>query len=87
MRQDLSKDAPGLLKRVAASASEIGQPVVLRHVPSAALRICTSARHVRCHWEDGRSVSDAVSAVVEDARSVVAKLDWLISNPQLREGA
>jgi hypothetical protein len=86
MGRDLSGDAPDLLKQAAACAIEIGQPVLLAHLPGAALRICTSARQVRCHWESDLSVRDSVSAVMSNARSVMAKLNWLISNPQLREG-
>ena len=90
MAQDLSgrlpSDTPDDDRRIARRICEIGQPVALGHSPGAALRICVSARHASTQWSRSQSVQDAVQSVLTGVRAVVGKLDWLLANPNLREG-
>jgi hypothetical protein len=81
----LPPDAPGALAEIAARICQVGQPVVLRHRPGAALRLCTSARMVSGCWARGLSASQALAAVLADIAAVIEKLDWLICQPEFCE--
>lgn len=81
----LSCDAADPARRILARTCQIGQPVALRHRPGAALRICASARLVSGCWARAASVSEALAPVLEDARAVIEKLDWLIDHPEICE--
>ena len=90
MAKDLSGrlpyDAAAAVRKVAGRVCEIGQPVKLGYRPGTALRICASARHASSCWENSGSVQNAVQSILDGVRAVIGKLDWLIDNPQFRDG-
>ena len=82
----LPRNAADNERRIAGRICEIGQPVALGHRPGAALRICVSARQASDCWENSNSAPVAAQSVLAGVRAVVGKLDWLIDNPQFRNG-
>ena len=78
----LPPGAPAQVRAIAARVCQIGQPVVLRHRPGAALRICASARMVSDGWSRDQAPSQVLTQLLEDVRAVIRKIDWLLAHPQ-----
>ena len=78
----LTSGAPARDRAIAARLCQIGQPVVLRHRPGAALRICASARMVSDGWARDLAPSQVLAQLLDDVRAVIEKIDWLIAHPE-----
>ena len=71
---------------ITARICQIGQPVTLSHRPGAALRISMSARLVSGCWDTSSVVTEALEPILENVKSVIQKLDFLIARPELLQG-
>lgn len=77
MRHDLSRLAAGS-SATARQHCQVGQPVALKHRAGSALRLCVSARLVARCWSLNRETAeDAVTTILDEAQTAIAKLDWL----------
>jgi hypothetical protein len=81
----LAQAAPDAMHRIAEHICQIGQPVGLRHMPGAALRLSASARLVSSCWARAATLEDALAPVFADMRAVFEKIDWLIAHPEICE--
>jgi hypothetical protein len=85
LSRHLPSDASEAEHRIAARICQLGQPLALGDGQGIALRLCASARLVSNCWARSAIVTQALLPVLDDVRSVIEKLDWLIARPALCE--
>ena len=79
------QDVAALYRALSEDGCQLGQPVVLRHRTGAALRLSASARMVSEAWARTENAQTALTLVLDDARTVLGKLDALIAKPEFCE--